>query len=77
MKLIAPVNSLNELNSKARKDIRYKKLAITAANNLGGNVKNDSLDDAIRVLRDNIMETDEDGVMEEINFCRDLIDDNE
>lgn len=42
-----------------------------AASNLGGDPKN--IEDAIRTLIDNANETDEDGIVNEINFCIDLV----
>jgi hypothetical protein len=44
-----------------------------AVANLGGSVRDCS--GAMRWLQLNAQETDERGVVEEINFCRDLIDD--
>jgi hypothetical protein len=43
-------------------------LAFSAARNLGGTPK--TLADALKELRTNAMETDEEGVVDEINFCR-------
>ena len=66
---IAPVISLYDLKVQARTDSRYLDLAIRAAENLGGmNITN--LDTAMRWLNINADETDEDGVVAEINFCR-------
>jgi hypothetical protein len=68
MKKLAPVGSIRHLVSLARTDARYRKLAIDAANNLGA-FANDDFDRAIRWLEINASETDEEGVVEEINFC--------
>ena len=68
---MAPVRSLAELRFKAGKDENYKKLAIMAAQNLGGTYT--TLDEAMRWLETNATETDEEGVVEEINFVRDLV----
>ena len=50
----------------------YKRLALTAAENLGGSPNGD-LNKAMEWLNVNADETDEQGVVEEINFCRDLV----
>ena len=52
-------------------DPRYAKLAQVAASNLGQ--PSETLDVALRWLRANAMETDEAGVVAEVNHCRDLI----
>ena len=69
--VIPAVVSIYDLSNKARTDERYNKLAMLAASNLGGSPRN--LDDAIQWLRTNAQETDEQGVVGEINFCRDLV----
>mgnify|MGYP003349890384 CR=1 FL=1 len=69
---MAPVQSLAQLKCKARKDPNYKRLALLAADNLGGDT-GDDLEKALRWLDTNALETDEDGVVEEVNFCRDLV----
>ena len=67
-----PVTSINELRNLAHTDQQYEQLAIIAAKNLGGDpIVN--LTQAIDWLFVNAMETDEEGVVEEINFCRKLI----
>lgn len=50
---------------------RYKSLAIIAAENLGY-AGNGGLAGALRHLNDNALETDEDGVVGEVNFVRDI-----
>lgn len=72
VKLIPKVTSLMDLRNKAKTDDRYLRLAIVAADNLGE--KCSTLEQAMRWLNTNADETDEDGVVGEINFCRDLID---
>lgn len=71
-KLIPPVRSLGDLARLARTDPRYEKLAMTAASNLGSPAL--ALEAALRYLANEAMETDEDGVVGEVNFCRDLVD---
>lgn len=69
---IPKVRSLVELRSLAKSDRRYRNLAIIAAQNLGGDVKDDDLDGALRWLELNASETSEKGVVDEVNFVRDL-----
>lgn len=68
---LSKVVSIGDLRQRAGRDERYHQLTMIAASNLGGSPKN--LDDAINWLNTNAMETDEDGVVGEINFCRDLV----
>jgi hypothetical protein len=70
---LAPVTSLADLRTRAAGDPRYAALAIAAAMNLGGAVGDDNLDAAMRWLRLNAQETSEDGVVEEVNYCRDMV----
>jgi hypothetical protein len=73
-KLMAKVTSLRDLRDRATTDEQYRKLAIAAAENLGGGPAHTaSLDLAMRWLRINADETDERGVIAEVNFCRDLV----
>lgn len=72
-KLIPAVNSINELYALAQKDPRYLKLAQVSASNLGGNGSKD-LNECIRWLNTNAMETNEEGVVGEINFCRECVE---
>jgi len=65
------VTSLYDLYNKANTNPYYAQLAIIAANNLGGEIK--TLSDAKKWLNLNASETDESDVVEEINFCRDLV----
>ena len=69
---MVPILSLAQLQSKAKTDPNYKLLAILAAENLGGS-PGESLDEAMQWLNTNAQETDEEGVVEEINFCRSLV----
>lgn len=65
------IKTISELANLARTNKSYEQLAIVAASNLGGG--NLSLNGAISWLNTNAMETDEAGVVDEINFCRDLV----
>jgi hypothetical protein len=69
---IKPVRSLNELYNKARVDKKYEQLLFTAALNLGGSAR--TISEAYNWLMMNAAETDEQGVVEEVNFCRDLVE---
>jgi hypothetical protein len=73
-KLIQPVKSIADLRQLAKTDKRYEQLAIISAQNLGGTSK--TLDSAIQWLLTNAMETDEKAVVDEINFCRDLVEES-
>ena len=70
-KRIAKVGSLAELRMLAEGDLRYERLAIVAARNLGGVAER--LEAAMRWLYLNAQETTEQGVVDEVNFCRDLV----
>jgi hypothetical protein len=70
-KKLPKVSSLYDLFDKARTDTRYRELLMISANNLGGDCKTE--EQAQSWLRTNAMETDEEGVVGEINFCRDLV----
>ena len=72
--LIPKVVSIGDLRRRASEGPlleKYVQLAMITASNLGGSPKN--LDDAINCLNSNAMETDEDSVVGEINFIRDLV----
>lgn len=74
--MMTPVRSLMQLETLARKDPRYRRLAILGASNLGGPPsEKDDLEGAMRWLRVNASdpEASEDGVIDEVNFCRDLV----
>jgi len=70
---LAPVDSIADLFHRAAKDERYAKLAVAAANNLGGNVKEGDLRGARQWLETTDAEVNDGNVVEEINFCRDLV----
>ncbi len=71
--MIAPIQSLTQLRCLANKNHNYKLLALTAAENLGGNPCGD-FDLAMQWLYTKARESgDEAGIVEEINFYRDLI----
>jgi len=65
------IKSLSELYWKANTDKRYERLAIVAAQNLGGFIHN--FQQAKTWLDTNALETDEKGIVDEINFCRDIV----
>lgn len=67
-----PVKSISELYNLAKDDQYYEQLALLSAKNLGGHPI-ENLDQAIEWLRTNAIESDEEGVVDEINFCRKLV----
>jgi hypothetical protein len=71
---LAPISSLMELRKLASEDERYEKLLHAAAENLGGS-SGSSLDVSYRWLLSSASEVEggEDTVVDEVNFCRDLI----
>lgn len=71
-KLIPKVKSLWELKQLASTNADYEKLLLAASRNLGGG-SNETPEQAYRNLVLNAQETDEKGVVAEVNFCRDLI----
>lgn len=67
-----PVYSLAQLHQLATEDPRYLQLAIISSHNLGGTAK--GLTEAMQWLRISASESgSESGVVEEVNFCRDLV----
>jgi hypothetical protein len=74
-KALPKVKSIGELRRLATTEgplmERYKSLAVIAAENLGM-VGAQTLERAIRHLNMNADETDENGVMGEVNFVRDI-----
>ena len=70
--LIPPVQSLAELRTRAAQDPRYDQLLRIAARNLSG-MRCDA-DAAYRWLCLTAAETSERGVVDEVNYCRDLVD---
>lgn len=73
-KILPKVKSLGELRRLASAEDelgeRYKTLAMIAAENLGGTCTD--LKSAMRHLNMNADETDEHGVLGEVNFVRDI-----
>lgn len=67
--MIAPVTCLHDLRTRAHADERYAQLAVRASHNLGG-PSGDDLRAALRWLDLNAMETEESGVVDEVNFMR-------
>lgn len=79
---IPKIQSLRELEIRAATDKRYERLAIVSASNLGGDFNRKSpqvFQLAMHWLRMNAVETwsetggGEEGVVDEVNFCRDLV----
>lgn len=70
---LAPIHSLAHLRSMAFRNEAYKRLALTAAENLGG-TPNDDLNKAMEWLNINADETDEAGVVEEVNASREFLE---
>ena len=68
-----PVTSIGNLLTRATTDTRYRQLAMISASNLGGVCKD--LPEAIQWLYCNANDgpMGEQGVVDEINFCRDLV----
>jgi hypothetical protein len=71
--MIAPIQSLAQLRSLAFRNEAYKRLALIAANNLGAGREITDINAAMEWLNINADETDEQGVVEEVNFCRELV----
>ena len=69
MKKLAKIKTLGELKRLAGEDDRYKQLLLDASSNLGGSHGGD-VEKAYRWLVMNANETDEAGVVAEVNFCR-------
>ena len=72
-KLIGKVTSIADLFNRASTEPQYAQLAMISASNLGGNCKD--LAEAKQWLYCNANEglAGEEGVVDEINFCRDLV----
>ena len=68
---IQKVASIGDLFLRALTDERYANLALISASNLGGEGK--TLSEARRWLELNASEGTEEGVVQEINHCRDLV----
>ena len=72
--MLPRVTSLFDLFNKARTNKLYEQLAIIAARNLGGSIQ--TLDEAEKWLNMNANDCGScAGVVEEVNFCRDLVKD--
>lgn len=71
-RLIGKVTSLADLRRKAMENDSYVQLAKTAARNLGAEGGLDFAT-AMRWLEMNAAETTERGVVDEVNFVRDLV----
>lgn len=77
---IKPIHSLSELkrNSSAEQNPetyeKYRKLSIISAKNLGISQSDPTFEQCIRWLEANMAETNESGVVDEINFCLDLVE---
>jgi hypothetical protein len=74
--LVKKVKSLGELSFSCQNGSdrdRYMMLACLSASNLGGQLQAGDWYGAIRFLSTVAAETEEQGVVEEVNFCRDLV----
>lgn len=69
--LIPKVSSIAELRAKARGDPRYAALLLKSSANLGG--PDDDVEKAFNWLNLNALETDEEGVVGEINALRSMV----
>ena len=77
--MIAPIQSLAQLKSKARKDPKYRDLAVLTAQDLGGPSENNDL--VVTVTLDEVLnwlsivagEDGEDSVVEDLNARRELV----
>ena len=67
MPKLKKVKSLGELAHLAKTDPQYAALALRASANLGKTVAD--VASAMKWLNTNADETDEDGVVQEVNFC--------
>jgi len=64
-----PITTLAHLRQLAATDERYRRLAAIASSNLGGPAQQAPLAEHLRWLETCAMETDEQGVVDEVNFC--------
>ena len=71
-KCVMPIRTLLELKNLAHRDERYYRLLCLGSSNLGGPVE--GLDECFRWLECNAYETDEAGVVAEVNGLIDLLD---
>jgi hypothetical protein len=70
---MAPIQSLAQFWCKVASNPNYRKLALVTAENLGGHPDGD-LKTAKEWIQIYANETDEEAVVEEINACRDLVE---
>jgi len=72
LKKVKTISELSYLCNNGKLKEQYTKLAAVSAQNLGGR-STASISENIQWLSTNAMETSEDGVVDEINFCLDLV----
>jgi hypothetical protein len=68
-----PVKHLNDLFNLANRDKRYEKLLIISAQNLGGRINSPQDAASFLEMQANAM-GEEEGVVDEVNFCIDLVE---
>jgi hypothetical protein len=71
---IEPVHSLGELRSRAESDDNYRRLLCLSSANLGGPCE--GVEQCFQWLVANALETNEEGVVGEVNGCIDLVTTN-
>lgn len=71
--LVKPVTSLAHLRQLAENDPAYRALLICAAENLGGVPAGDPGKAYAHLCQEAMSVGDEDSIVDEVNFCRDLI----
>lgn len=71
--MIAPIQSLAQLKAKARKDPKYRDLAVLTAQDLGGPDEENDLTVVLNWLSIVADEDGEDSVVEDLNARRDLV----
>lgn len=71
--MIAPIQSLAQLKSKARKDPKYRDLAMVTAQDLGGPSEESDLTVVLNWLSIVADEEGEESVVEDLNARRDLV----
>jgi hypothetical protein len=65
--MLRKINNLCEFEYLAKNNNSYAQIAIVASNNLGGPY-NPTVDQALKWLEISALETEEEGILEEINF---------